>query len=209
MLLPPRAGDRVKPPCCRGVPASSARSSELSGAAPGSPPMPAAAAARDNPEKCCADRKRERRQQPKRKRLRLKTRLQQHESAIARHQEIDHLTIGVAGSDPLAHQKPADRAQAAHRNRRSTGSGRPCSAIRATSARARDSCAGSRMISSGWTASACDAQAISKATNSEGRIRRRPMLIPPAAGAACCAPALAHRRASGGPTGTARRRRPS
>ena len=38
--------------------------------------------------------------------MRREARLQQHELAIARHQEIDHLAVAVAGRDPLAHQEP-------------------------------------------------------------------------------------------------------
>ena len=35
----------------------------------------------------------------------LEARLQQHELAIARDQEIDHLRVAVTGRDALAHQK--------------------------------------------------------------------------------------------------------
>ena len=38
--------------------------------------------------------------------MRIEARLQQHELAVARHQEIDHLRVAVAGRDPLAHQQP-------------------------------------------------------------------------------------------------------
>src|SRR5215218_3940414 len=38
--------------------------------------------------------------------MRIEARFEQHELAVARHQEIDHLPIAVARGDPLAHQQP-------------------------------------------------------------------------------------------------------
>ena len=58
------------------------------------------------PEGQSAAKQHQRWDQPERERLTLEPRLQQHELAVARDQEIDHLWIAVAGRDALAHQQP-------------------------------------------------------------------------------------------------------
>ena len=122
-------------------------------------------------------------------------RLEQHELAIARDQVIDHLTVAVAGLEPLAHQQAQIARQRRIGIRRSTGSGRPCSAAPSESARARASSAGSVSISSGCTAQARRRGERQRQQRARSQRARRMRATPPAA-----APACASGRGCGAPT---------
>ncbi len=113
--------------------------------------------------------------------------------------------VAVASRDPLAHQRPRSNAPAAHRNRRSTGSGAPYSAARATG-RARRPLRGSlpRMIASGCTAWATRASEAHHRGDAEyaGEGRGHPQAAPPppaAARAGSLLPASVRRRATADP----------
>ena len=148
-----------------------------------------------------------RRQAPKRRGVPGQPRLEQHEFAVARDEEIEHLRVAVAGFDPLAHQHAQIVRERRFRNRRSIRSGTPCSAIpwtaRARALRAPGPTAFRRAARPG-AATTKEARPGARACaqvfhgDSLRRLRRR---LP------WPSPAAARRRAAAGPTATGRRRR--
>ena len=107
----------------------------FSAASAGHPPRPANSASRDAGSAATPaaarrpDQQNHHRHQPKHRGACGKSRLEQDELAVALHQEVEHLHVAVAGLQAAPEPARADRAPAAHPNRRSTDSGRPCSAV--------------------------------------------------------------------------------
>ncbi len=149
------------------------------------------------------------RRAPKRERFGLEGRLQQDEIAIALHQIGADRSVAVAGFEPFANEKREDRAQDRRWNRRSTGSGRPCSAI-APRDRARAPRASGRRAFR-RAARPCAARGASKRAARiiapNARLRRRRLIVIPPAGAALPRPCAARRRDADAKAQVAQRQR--